>query len=764
MNAIGIDLVRQTKRKKLMRISRNLVTSYCLILLLTSVVAAQTTVTIDGTLKRAIGGVGLLDRARYFNHWGTFDPPTNTNLGNLANEVRSPTGLHSVTGRETFEFDFFVANNVPEDPANPGFFRRADLVNNLQGGYKDWVLNGSRWQSLRQHPNPVLVQSGRANGNWPAWVRDGTSMPIHGAGAAYGDFLNTYLEEVVYGTGPGQGYLPFDKDRFYVEIMNEPQLELHSGVTWNDVIEFHKNVTIRVKEQFPQAKLGGASVGEAPFPVWNPHRWDLARQLMDDMTTWQDSSGNPVEMDFWTFHPYDVHRVRTNGSVETQVRASPGHLEGIMDLFETYSDIKFGDPKQFAVTEYGATIYTEDGSQNFGSYTRRERQWDEMRDIKKKLMVFMDRPDRIINATPFIAPQWYTGSSPTEENGAHYVMWERLSNGNWAETIVAGMYRMFNDIDGEYVPVNVSNPDLQSLAFRDGNQLHIILNNLDDGNQSVNLQAMIGSASVASATLDRVVWNGSQGVFFDDVDVTDSWQSLNLTGEEGAKLTLTLDDVTGFGSTLVNETTYYGDDVQAPINLAGARSKVINIDADIEAANSALLRVAIAERSNIWNQSFQIVVNGNVITVPASGSNGFDDGDSWLFSREVEVPLAFLVDGNNEVYVDFTSNGGQLVTTSLILSTETSTVGDFNRDGIVDAADYTVWRDALGSSLATADANLDGIVDSLDYQIWSDNFGLTIPDSTSLVPEPSSLSLLLIAFCNLLMAKRSRGTKKISLR
>jgi hypothetical protein len=92
------------------------------------------------------------------------------------------------------------------------------------------VTTRPRWQSLREHENPILVQSGRANGSWPAWVKEGTTLPIHGAGAAYGDFLNVYLEEVVYGTGPGQGYLPFDKDRFHIEIMNEPQLELNNGV------------------------------------------------------------------------------------------------------------------------------------------------------------------------------------------------------------------------------------------------------------------------------------------------------------------------------------------------------------------------------------------------------------------------------------------------------------------------------------------------------------------------------------------------------
>lgn len=695
---------------------------------------AQTNLTVDATLHRSIGGLGTLDRAKYFNHWGTFDVEGTTNLGNLKNQLIAPDGLHSVTGRETFEFDFFVAKDSIEDPNNPGFFRRNDLVSKLQGNYKNWVLNGSRWASLRQHPDPILIQSGRANGAWPAWIKDGTTMPIKGAGAAYGDFLNVYLEEVVYGTGPGQGYLPFDENRFHVEIMNEPQLELSNGVTWDDVIEFHKNATIAVKEQFPQASLGGASVGEAPFPSWNPHRWDLAKQMMDDMTTWQDSEGQPVEFDFWTFHPYDVHRVlSSNGTKQTQVRESVGHLEGIMDLFESYSDIKFGDPKEFAVTEYGATIYTQDGSQDFGSYTRAERQWDQVRDVKKKMLVFMDRPNRIINATPFIAPQWFTSSSPTEENGAHYAMWDRQPNGTWKETIIAGMYRMYNDVQGEYVGVQSDNPDLQSLAFRDGNQLHILLNNLSDGLQAVDIEALVGSSTVTNATLDRVLWNGMEGVYQNDLDVTGSWQSLSLTGDEGTKLTLTLDQEIAFDS-FVDETTFYGDNVQAAINLPGGQSKVINIDAETSSALTARLRVAIAERSNVWNQTFEVVVNGNAITVPATGSTGFDDADTWLFTRELELPLEYLVDGENEVYVDFTSNGGQLVTTSLILSNGPGLRGDFNGDGVVDAADYTTWRDGLGTTYTQA-----------DYSLWVGNYGATASPPVATVPEPSAGLLLLLS-------------------
>lgn len=64
----------------------------------------------------------------------------------------------------------------------------------------------------------------------------------------------------------------------------------------------------------------------------------------------------------------------------------------------------------------------------------------------------------------------------------------------------------------------------------------------------------------------------------------------------------------------------------------------------------------------------------------------------------------------------------------------TTLPGDFNNDGIVDAADYTVWRDGLGTLYTQA-----------DYDDWRANFGQErIVGSGSLAaatPEPSTLLL-----------------------
>ncbi|WP_197529886.1 rhamnogalacturonan lyase family protein [Botrimarina mediterranea] len=50
--------------------------------------------------------------------------------------------------------------------------------------------------------------------------------------------------------------------------------------------------------------------------------------------------------------------------------------------------------------------------------------------------------------------------------------------------------------------------------------------------------------------------------------------------------------------------------------------------------------------------------------------------------------------------------------------------GDFNADGAVNAADYTVWRDNLGSTTnLAADADRNGVVEEADRSIWLANYG-----------------------------------------
>ena len=73
-----------------------------------------------------------------------------------------------------------------------------------------------------------------------------------------------------------------------------------------------------------------------------------------------------------------------------------------------------------------------------------------------------------------------------------------------------------------------------------------------------------------------------------------------------------------------------------------------------------------------------------------------------------------------------------------------SSPGDFNDDGIVDMADYVLWRNNLGASTESAlnnNGNGTGGVTVADYTVWKTNFGTSYSTgsiSAIQVPEPSA--------------------------
>ncbi len=76
----------------------------------------------------------------------------------------------------------------------------------------------------------------------------------------------------------------------------------------------------------------------------------------------------------------------------------------------------------------------------------------------------------------------------------------------------------------------------------------------------------------------------------------------------------------------------------------------------------------------------------------------------------------------------------------------TGTPGDFNRDGNVDAADYTMWKTGFGRVVtpgSNADGNFDGAIDAADYTVWRDNLTVGVAAGAAGVPEPASAMLAL---------------------
>ena len=117
---------------------------------------------------------------------------------------------------------------------------------------------------------------------------------------------------------------------------------------------------------------------------------------------------------------------------------------------------------------------------------------------------------------------------------------------------------------------------------------------------------------------------------------------------------------------------------------------------------------------------------------------------------------------SNTLYVRFlgnTGSGSEVFAFRNITvddgATAVTLAGDYNDDGTVDAADYTVWRDALetGATLANETVGL-GTVSIDDYLVWEANFGSSVGPASS-IPEPASALLAAIALAGL--AARRNG-------
>lgn len=101
--------------------------------------------------------------------------------------------------------------------------------------------------------------------------------------------------------------------------------------------------------------------------------------------------------------------------------------------------------------------------------------------------------------------------------------------------------------------------------------------------------------------------------------------------------------------------------------------------------------------------------------------------DSALFIKRNSLTLFPVSHGDYNLDGVVDSADYTVWASNYTLTCATFEDGDGNGNGVVDLADYNVWRDNLGASGNgdfTADFNRDGVVDAADYTIWQDNDGI----------------------------------------
>jgi hypothetical protein len=158
------------------------------------------------------------------------------------------------------------------------------------------------------------------------------------------------------------------------------------------------------------------------------------------------------------------------------------------------------------------------------------------------------------------------------------------------------------------------------------------------------------------------------------------------------------------------------------------------------------------------SQFMRLYVNGQLVHQVTSNipSQIFSNtADLWI-GRQFSASSDFHLDG----LIDEAAVYNRALSASEILEhylAATTLSGDFNSDGVVNAADYVVWRDKL-NFLGNVPGDLTpGVVTAADYESWRDNFGASafgeIQAGQTTVPEPFCGTLAIVALLSTLCKK-----------
>jgi hypothetical protein len=154
-----------------------------------------------------------------------------------------------------------------------------------------------------------------------------------------------------------------------------------------------------------------------------------------------------------------------------------------------------------------------------------------------------------------------------------------------------------------------------------------------------------------------------------------------------------------------------------------------------------------------------------------------DIGSDTLFPTDADgypvvgpEPFSIELDYTELTYLDMSSStGGYIGSLAGLVTFSSPLPGDFNGDNVVDAADYTVWRDHLNTNTTLPNDLTPGEVTQSDYDVWRAHFGQTsgsgfAASSNAVVPEPAAGALALLGVSSILLLRRRSLWRPIKLK
>jgi hypothetical protein len=268
------------------------------------------------------------------------------------------------------------------------------------------------------------------------------------------------------------------------------------------------------------------------------------------------------------------------------------------------------------------------------------------------------------------------------------------------------------------------------------------------GNETRGASASGGGVWATTLVVDRSTISGNStlidggGVYVEEaLTINQSTITLNTAGNRGAGV-LRPNSAASFPLTITGSILAGNTAPNAP-DLRPGTGSVVTANYSLFGDTTGSGVTATTGTGNLRNVSAQLgplADNGGPTKTHAllPGSPALNAGDPAVAFSGTQfdqrgTPFTRVSGGR----IDVGAFEVQVVTPSL--------VGDYNLDGAVNAADYTVWRDTLGQQafpFAGADGSGDGLIGVTDYSVWGANYGTTTPPPAlalvqSLVDSPN---------------------------
>jgi hypothetical protein len=386
--------------------------------------------------------------------------------------------------------------------------------------------------------------------------------------------------------------------------------------SWKHLADFHNLVADTVHQSTPEVKIGGPTSAWMQLQVANFLVWKNQARFMDLTKD---------HLDFYSHHFYENAH-----SIGAEKRLSSGYdsyllgrLETLLDMFEAYGEAT-NNRKPMIISEYG-TLNTGTSDADY---------WERLRAYSAYLTRFMQRPDQLDLAVPFIflASPW----APTSGQSTFIPNNKRRYSNNIKDYQLTPCQHFFNlwrDFQGHYLYSPSTHRYLETVAVRKGKTIHIALSNMSSDRLSVDLGHILKTHDIKNIFQRRLYRIDGKIRYQDMAPVSHS--EIPLEAEETSVVIIQLADNPPPRQAL-NFTKHYARNVVEHIDFETALS--INITEEKLAAEHVTLYIGL-HRAGGLPTKIPLSFNGKKFTINTEYATHYKEFFSTL---KISIPTTLL--------------------------------------------------------------------------------------------------------------------------